>query len=221
MILPYFPPLTETVDGSNGSKPTRLRNEAVASLVGSEFWEALSVEAQGLRETLEDSDDKDADAVALPPEDVTHSTPGIFKTNAILFSLLANKFDTLQITPGLREALLELYGSRVDTVYKILHWPTTLRSIQTRYRSDDAPVSLSSQVLETAIYFMATCSLMDEESKDGGFGDKSRLLHAFRSSAEYLFAQSGVLQSPDLVLLQAFVIYLVRTKSPWMRGAKH
>jgi hypothetical protein len=40
-------PRVETVGGSNGFKPTRLRDEHVASLVGSEFWEALSVEVQG------------------------------------------------------------------------------------------------------------------------------------------------------------------------------
>jgi hypothetical protein len=85
-------------------------------------------------------------------------------------------------------------------------------------RSDNASVSLSLQALETAIYFMATCSLTDEEAK--GLGDKSRLLHTFRSSAEHLFAQSSLLQSPDLVLLQAFVIYLVRDLSPLTRVAK-
>jgi hypothetical protein len=208
----------EMTDVFDGSKPAFLPDEKVTSLVGSEFWEALSMEVQGLRETLESEDDEDADAEL---EDAAGQVPPeIGITSAILFGPSSTKFDALHLSPGMRTTLLGFYRSRVDTVYKILHWPTTLLSIQARYMSsNDASFSLPSQALETAIYFTATCSLTNEEAKGNDLGDRLQLLDAFRSFVEHLFARSDLLRSPDLVLLQAVVIYLVIAKSFWTRCA--
>lgn len=206
-------PRLKTATGFDGLKTTHTHNENAASLVGSEFWEALSVEVQGLRETLED----DEDAIALQLENATGSTPELLNTSAILFATSVKHVDTQLMSQNMRKALLEIYRFRVDTVYKILHWPTTLRNIETRHMSsNETPASLPMQALESAIYFLATCSLTDEEGEESGFGDRHQLVQTFQSSAEQLFASSTLLQSPDLVLLQAFVIYLVRAQSSYV-----
>jgi hypothetical protein len=180
------------------------------NFVAPDFWTALSHEVYGLREILEDSGDE------VEEEDPGNSVPdqasATLGTGAILFQQHHhnNKRPTPSISLEMRTKLLRIYRTRVDSVYKILHWPTVLLMVEASHASlsQNSPV-LSVKILENSIHFMALCSITDVEAEEIGFGDRLDMLKLYRSVMEGLFAESSLLQNPDLIVLQAFVIYLV------------
>jgi hypothetical protein len=84
---------------------------------------------------------------------------------AILFCLNPSEGFPGWMSPmaRVRTILLDLYEQRVDCIYKILHWPTVLCEV-VRGDLENPSSSPSAQVLESAIYFMALCSITDEEA---------------------------------------------------------
>jgi hypothetical protein len=67
--------------------------------------------------------------------------------------------------------------------------------------------------LELAIYFMSLCSITNEEARNLGLGDRSSLIEQYRNATETAISEAELLQHPDLIVLQAFVIYLVGSSS--------
>jgi hypothetical protein len=183
----------------------------MASFVAPEFWTALSEEIQGLRETIEYSEDE--------LEDLTYRDGAANDTSntcAILFPQTTT--GTVGIVPNppsdTHLELLEHFKSRVDSVYKILHWPIVSSMISQRHSGPVGAYSVADvQILKSSIYFMAVCSMTNEEVKTMGLGERIEALQAYRSTVEALFTKSCLLMNPTLVALQAFVIYLVSYKT--------
>jgi hypothetical protein len=185
----------------------------ISDFVAPEFWSALSAEVHGLRETLETSEDEDEEETPVA-EPVAEPVNKTYSTGALLFQYSRGNQGRSLPTPPLdvRTKLLYLYRSRVDSVYKILHWPTVQSTLEANYAGSElVPSSLSVQALEYAIYFMALASITDGEAEDMSLGNRSDMLLLYRSIVEDLFTRSSLLQNPDLTVLQAFVIYLVRS----------
>jgi hypothetical protein len=183
----------------------------LAEFVAPNFWDALSEEVHGLREILEESDD---DVEEENSKDGAFDGARVtFGTEAILFQRPHHNVKTTipTMSPETRAKLLRIYHARVDSVYKILHWPTVLSLVEESHNCITGvdPI-LSVQCLETSIYFMALCSITNDEAKEMNLGDRSDVLQTYRSVTEDLLAKSSLLHSPDLTVLQAFVIYLVR-----------
>jgi hypothetical protein len=74
-----------------------------------------------------------------------------------------------------------------------------------------SPTSLA--VLENAVHFAALCTMTDGESIDVLPSDRGELLLHYCSATERGLAENGLLHRPDIMLLQAFVIYLVSNSS--------
>ena len=198
---------------SKGVEANKASPKSMNDLVAPDFWSALSNEVYGLREALEDDDDEIPDS-AKEAEPLGESISDAFGTKAMLFARsTADDYTHVHPPSPVRTVLLRLYKERIDSVYKIGHWPTVLTMIETNHaRTQDGPLSVSEQTLEYAIYFMALCSISDTEAEEMGLGVRVFMLQQYRASVESLFAKSNLLQKPDLIVLQAFVIYLVRWK---------
>lgn len=193
--------------------PVSVTGKRISDFVAPEFWSTLSAEVHGLRETLENSEDEDEETLMSEPM-TAHATK-TYSTGAILFQHSHSNQNRLLPTPSLevRTKLLHLYRSRVDSVYKILHWPTVLSILEANYAgSGKISPSLSVQALEYAIYFMALCSITDSEAEEMGIGIRPDMLILYRSAVEDLLAGSSLLHNPDLTILQTFVVYLVRCR---------
>jgi hypothetical protein len=103
-----------------------------------------------------------------------------------------------------------MYRHRVDCLYKVLHWPTVLADIERLHRkTQDTYKTTHIKALELSIYFTSLCSITNDEAMDLGLGDRARLIEQYRDAAEKAISEAGLLQQPDLTVLQAFVIYLV------------
>jgi len=159
----------------------------------------------GLRETL-----------ASP--DGHASSPGATKLS-LGFVPASSRADSLQIPNGnalpdldddTRRFLLSTYRARVDSVYKIWHWPAVIATISAR--SHNGAQSTSAQALESALYFMGTCSLTEDECNDAFVHSKDQLLIQYRTSTETLLTGSELITRPNLVSFQALLIYLVSSR---------
>lgn len=179
------------------------------NLLASDFWSALTDSVAGLRDVLDSSEDEDYNdtsatgQITIAPEDTT--------------SLLFPASDlhpqaSLVVTPEIANTLFDLYAERVDGIYKIFHWPTIRALLQADSESKESTHSI--QALRHSIYFMALCTVTDDEAFSFGFGTRADLLNRCRLATEDSLAKSDLLQHPNMAKLQAFVIYLVGSRSP-------
>jgi hypothetical protein len=178
------------------------------SFIAPDFWSELAEEVYGLRETLENSEDEGRDENQR--DKLAHDRSN--GAGAILFQHVNQRSNAKieLLSPEIGEKLLKIYRQRVDSVYKVLHWPTVLTLIELHHvRPLDSSNGHSIQVLEWSIYFMVICTITNNEAKEMGLGDRPVVLQTYRSMVEDLFAKSSLLQTPDLFVLQAFVIFLV------------
>ena len=114
--------------------------------------------------------------------------------------------------PGLdstRRLLLHFYQTRVDPLFEVLHWPTAIAAIERQYTNAGGKAYSSVRALESVIYFLAVCSMTYEETGMLLSADRTALLEQYRLDAEMSISRAKLLQSPDMIVLQAFVIYLV------------
>jgi hypothetical protein len=106
-----------------------------------------------------------------------------------------------------RTRLLDIYVARVDSVYRIWHWPATISIINEEEGS--GLQSAAATALKHAIYFMGVCTLTPDECFAMFQCEKSDLIVAYRGIAEHSLARTGLLTTPNVNSLHAFVIYLV------------
>ena len=169
-----------------------------------DFWSALSDSVTGLREMLDGSEDEHE----VNPPSTAQMFEGSDMSSALLFPTSALHVQHSPLFPhDVSKALFALYRDRVDNVYKVFHWPTTVALLETNH--GDMDPTTPTQALKHAVYFMATCTMTDDESLSLGFGARTELLDLCRSAAETWLMRSSLLQHPDLISLQAFVVYLV------------
>ena len=107
-------------------------------------------------------------------------------------------------------ALLETYIYRVDPVLKVSHVPS-LRSLLLSEEHDSLEKfnPSSREALKFAICFTAVCTLTEVESRKLFVEDKDKTMNRFRLATEVMLSRANLLTTSDIIVLQAFVIYLV------------
>ncbi|KAG8530256.1 uncharacterized protein KY384_004757 [Bacidia gigantensis] len=180
-----------------------LPNGSSSRLIAPDFWTELLDTVSGLRDVLETNNEDDTGSMT------STCSEAAYNQNALLFgsAVRSNDATALKRPPkSNREALYGIYQTRVDAILKILHWPTALKSFSIPTTSTDGSPTLSpaDQSLEFAVLFAAMCSLRDDEIKD-----RRSLLVRYRQATELSLSQAGLMSSLNIVVLQAFVLYLV------------
>ncbi|KAK7185955.1 hypothetical protein DPSP01_009894 [Paraphaeosphaeria sporulosa] len=178
-------------------------NARMDDFVAPDFWKLLSEEISGLRETLEsgNEDDKSLKTDPTPEPDDDASRAG-----AILFRhpILHAPFYLPSATAQAK--LLEIYRFRVESAYKLFHWPTLMRTFEQNQQPKQTSVPV--RALQFSIIFMAYCAITNEEAVAQDLGDRIEMLALYQSATEDMLARSQLLLGPDLITLQAFVVYL-------------
>jgi hypothetical protein len=163
----------------------------------------------GLREILDDSSDIDSDHAALTDAPADRDQGAIqIKNNPLFSSALCptNLASSTIISSEMSSRLLGVYYDRVDTIFKVGHWPSTLKSLKGHDKESFDSESVS--VLRGAIEFMALCTLSEDECKQSFLLEKTTLIRIARQRAEQLFNEADLLTTTEIAVLQAFVIYL-------------
>ncbi|EKG12880.1 hypothetical protein MPH_09979 [Macrophomina phaseolina MS6] len=104
--------------------------------------------------------------------------------------------------------LWQAFLDNVNPLLKILHAPTVQRQILKAASNLDA-VDAETEVLMFAIYTFAVTSLSHEECQSTFGESKEGLLRKFQFASKIALHRAGFLRSSSLVVLQAYMLYLL------------
>jgi hypothetical protein len=60
---------------------------------------------------------------------------------------------------------------------------------------------------------MAVCAITDDEAQQMGIRDRKYTMEQYRIATQNSLSKANLVRSPDLMVLQAFMAYLVRQRS--------
>ena len=102
----------------------------------------------------------------------------------------------------------DTYKTNVDPLVKVVHVPTmTAQVLEAAQHMDSIPRGM--EALLMAIYYAAATSLWEEECRQNFGENKDDLLARYRFGVEQALARADFLQSDEVIVLQAFVIFLI------------
>lgn len=104
--------------------------------------------------------------------------------------------------------LWQIYLDNVNPLLKLTHTPT-LQGQLIEAVANPAKISKPLEALLFSIYFMAIVSLTDEEVQETFKEEKTRLMSKYHRGTQQALVNAGFMRSPDIVVLQAFLMYLV------------
>ena len=102
----------------------------------------------------------------------------------------------------------EFYVQNVDPLVKILHVPTTEKLLEEAVENIDH-VPKATEAMMFAVYFSAVISLTAEECKNLLQQDREIALKRYRFGVEQALAKTDFLGTQELVVLQAFTLFLI------------
>lgn len=180
-------------------------NEGKSRYVNDSFWASLSNEVEDLKGILnESSDENDAEST---PGDVSQAIDN-HQSFVFGFSSQSASLLSLHSTPKHIGMYWEVYKDRVDPLVKVLHIPSVEPNILNA-AVNLAHVSKAFETLLFSIYYGAVTSLSDTDCR-AKFGEgKDTLLNRYRFAVEQALARANFLTTQEIVVLQAFVIFLI------------
>lgn len=205
-----FSEATARVDRRNGGRlDTRFGrlvvNEGKSRYVNNSYWASLSHEVEDLKGILNEASDDEADGDS--PSAIT-SQAG--QHHGWVFSFSSQNVDLLSLhpIPVQIETYWNVYKDRIDPLVKVLHIPSIEPTVLAA-ASHLANLNKSFEALMFAIYYGAATSLSVEECLAKLGEERSVLLSRYRFAIEQALARANFLTTEELVVLQAFVIFLI------------
>ena len=107
--------------------------------------------------------------------------------------------------------LWQVYINNVNPLLKITHTPT----LQGRIIEASANLEKASKSLEAlmfAIYFMAVTAMREADVITILNEQRSTLLARYYAATQQALINAGFMRNPDLTVLQAYLLYLVRVQ---------
>lgn len=104
--------------------------------------------------------------------------------------------------------LWQIYISNVNPLLKISHVPTLQGQI-IGAGANPAKISRPLEALMFSIYFIAVTSMKEEEVQSMFGEDRNVLLSKYHTAAQQALVNAGFMRSTELMVLQAYTLYLV------------
>jgi hypothetical protein len=158
---------------------------------------------EDLRSLLDEQPDE-------PEEWDSSGVPELGRTNqAYMFGFGSATNDILRLhpTPDKIPLYWYLFKENCDLLVKVLHVPTMEPLILQAAAQLDR-ISKGFEALMFAIYFSVVVSLSEGECLQILGGRKDSLLHIYKFSMEQALARAGFLETEEMIVLQAYVIFL-------------
>ncbi|KAF3481325.1 VrtR2 [Arthroderma uncinatum] len=110
--------------------------------------------------------------------------------------------------------LCQVYLQNVDPIIKILHRPCLRRWMidGERYLGYDEDHT-SVRALESAVYYAAANTMTESQCQASFHASKSSIVAAHRKRCEGAIESASLLTTRDMIVLQAFVLYLIARRS--------
>ncbi|KAI0873990.1 hypothetical protein GGS24DRAFT_461038 [Hypoxylon argillaceum] len=208
-----------------------LNDASRSRYVSSGFWSRVNDELDEIRTETQFLAEADVDS--SEDEDLSGASPSTFELertaserHAFLFRHNLNSsgpdFRELHPLPSQIPFLLDVFSENVNLVVQIVHMPTIREIARSTRGSDITKLTPANEALMFSIYYAAITS-MEEDDVLNNFGStKTDLNLRYRLGLEHALARADFLNVPDIVLVQAFAIFLLlvrRHDSPrfvWM-----
>ncbi|KAI0468508.1 fungal-specific transcription factor domain-containing protein [Xylaria cf. heliscus] len=189
-----------------------LNEKGKVRYVSNAFWSKITEEIESLRsetrrltdESSDSSGDEGSPIVANPQADqhIDH--------HGFILGYSSSSVDLRPLHPLPSQMLFywQVYMENVDPIVKLLHVPTMTKIIKD-LRSDMSTITPGVEALMFAIYFAAITSMDEDEVVTNFASDKRQLLARYRFATEQALAKSNCVTTAELVVLQAFVLFLI------------
>ncbi|KAL5381293.1 hypothetical protein DPSP01_007285 [Paraphaeosphaeria sporulosa] len=177
-------------------------DEGRSRYINNSFWASLNNEVEDLKSILiEQSDDEDE-----PDSETSFSA----QHQGFIFGYSSTSVDMLSLhpTPQIARMFWDIYKENVDPLVKVLHVPT-LEPVFLEAISNPDKIPKSLEPLMFAIYYGAVTSMMPKECTEQCGEDRNTLLHRYRFGLEQGLARANFLFCDEMIILQAFVVFLM------------
>ncbi|OAL04622.1 hypothetical protein IQ06DRAFT_290674 [Phaeosphaeriaceae sp. SRC1lsM3a] len=172
--------------------------------INNSFWASLNNEVEDLKSILiEPSDDEDD---MHSPESSSYAA----QHQGFIFGYSSTNVDMQALHPMEQQARQFWYTFKenVDPLVKVLHVPTFEPVFFDAVAHPDK-VTKGLESLLFAIYYGAVTSTTPEECMERWGEDRATLLNRYRFGLEQALARANFLYCDEIVILQAFVIFLI------------
>lgn len=166
-----------------------------------------------MRDILDDPTDEEVDDLPSPDTNSSSTSGQIVNHQSFLFGYSSTMISLRNLHPPahLIPKFWHVYKENVDPMVRMLHRPTTEVLMHNASRNlDNLPKSV--EALMFAIYFAAATSLSPEQCLDVLGQDKETILKEYRFGAEQALAKAQFIQTQELMVLQAFTLFLVSVR---------
>lgn len=177
-----------------------IQDEGRARFVDNNLWSTLSEEIQSKEAIDEYSDDNESEAEESN-EFVLGLTP------------ISNTTQHLHPTTDAIFKLWQVFLDNVNPMTKIIHYPS-LQEQLVKASADLEKIPRGLEALMFAIYHAAVTSLDEVECEKLLGETRKGLLSRYRHGTRRALAKARFLGTADLVVLQAFTLYVVGQRAP-------
>ncbi|KAI1366238.1 fungal-specific transcription factor domain-containing protein [Xylaria arbuscula] len=189
-----------------------LNEKGKVRYVSNAFWSKITDEIESLRsetqrltdDSSDSSGDEDSPVAANPQIDRHHDHHGF------IFGYSSSNVDLRSLHPLPSQMLFywQVYMDNIDPIVKLLHVPTMTKIVKD-LRSDMSTMTPGVEALMFAIYLAAITSMEHDEVVMNFGAEKKTLLARYRFATEQALARAGCVTSSEMVVLQAFVLFLI------------
>ncbi|KAI0099458.1 fungal-specific transcription factor domain-containing protein [Daldinia grandis] len=185
--------------------------------VSSGFWshvndelDSLKMETQGLASGDYDSSEDEDSLSKTPSTQELDRTPS--QRHAFLFghNISSHGPNIHEFHPPLSQIpfIVNTFYQNVNILTQVVHMPTLNKMVQSLQDSGPSILTPANEALMFAIYYSAITSMEEEDVAANLGSSKSELNLKYRLGLEYALAKADFLNVPDVVLIQAFAIFL-------------
>ncbi|KAL6161849.1 hypothetical protein ACJBU6_00947 [Exserohilum turcicum] len=196
--------INDNVDGLESRFGRLVIEKGRSRYINNSFWASLNNEVEDLKTILiEPSEDEDD---AHSPESINTSLhyPGF------IFGFSSSSVDIQALHPPEHQArrLWDVFKDNVESLVKVLHVPSMEPTILSAFANIDK-VAKGLETLLFAIYYGAVTSTPNEDCLQQWGEERSVLLSRYRFGLEQALARANFLYCDEMIILQAFAIFLV------------
>ncbi|TGJ78409.1 hypothetical protein E0Z10_g10356 [Xylaria hypoxylon] len=195
-----------------------LSNAGRSRYVSSGFWSRVNDELDGIK--METQYLAEADLDSSEDEDRPSSSPATHELertaserHAFLFRHNLNPsgpdLRELHPLPSQVPFLLDVFSENINLIVQIVHMPTINKMVRRSRGSSGTPMTPSNEALMFSIYYAAITSMEDDDVVSNFGSTKTDLNLKYRLGFEHAVARADFLNMPDIVLVQAFAIFLL------------
>ncbi|KAI4865526.1 fungal-specific transcription factor domain-containing protein [Hypoxylon rubiginosum] len=189
-----------------------LNEKGKTRYVSSAFWSKINDEISRLRtetEMLSDEDSEGGSDDGSSPSTLNLYTDQVDHHGFVLGYSSSNvDLRKLHPLPSQIPFIWQVYQENVDPLVKVLHVPSMNKTIRD-LRNNMNDISPGLEALMFAIYYASITSMEEDEVKVNFGADKGQLINKYRFATEQALAKANFLVTSELVVVQAFTLFLV------------